>query len=86
VHEIERSIGQRVAGDVVAKDLEIRSIENLEELCIDVRDDDPAAVADPLTQPAGNRSASTSHLQTLPTDRQPAIHEMAFRARIEDGG
>src|SRR4029453_11869771 len=66
VHEIERSLRERVASDVVAKDLEARDVQSFEESDIDVRHHNPSGGADALTEPPRNRSPATSDLQTVP--------------------
>jgi hypothetical protein len=86
MHEIERSLRQWVASDVVAKDLETRGSQSFEESDIDVRDQDPSGVPDALTEPPRNRSTATSDFQTVPAGRQAAIQQMAPSACIEDRG
>ena len=86
VHEIERSLRQWVASDVVAKDLETGEFQSLEESDIDVRDQDSSGVADALTEPPCNRSTATSDFQTVPAGHEAAIQQMAPSARVEDRG
>jgi hypothetical protein len=86
VHEIERALRQRVASDVVAKDLETRDTQRLEESDIDVRDQDPSGVPDALAEPPRNRSTATADFQTVPAGRQAAIQQMAPSACVENRG
>jgi hypothetical protein len=57
----------------VAKDFEIGDFQSLEEMRIDVRDEDPARIADAVTEPPRDRSTSASHFQAVPAGRQAAI-------------
>ena len=84
VYQIVRALRQRIASDVVAKDIQMWRSQSLEESRIDIRDEDTAGGADALAEPRRNRSASAPDFQAPPTCREAAIQQMALCRTIED--
>jgi hypothetical protein len=84
VYQIVRALRQRIASDVVAKDIQMWRSQRLEESRIDIRDEDTAGGADALAEPRRNRSASAPDFQAPPTCREAAIQQMALCRTIED--
>jgi hypothetical protein len=86
MHEIERSLGQRIAHDVVAAHIEIRTVGALKKSRIDVGRDHMSGRPDPIAQPIGHRAGAAADFEAMPSRGDSEVGEMTHGAGIEDAG
>jgi hypothetical protein len=86
MHQIEVIFFQRVVGDIMAAQLNVRQLSRLQPSSVEIGRDDPAGLPYPFGKPAGDARAARSDLQTLPAGSHPEGFEMNDGPRVENSG